>query len=109
MRAGELGVRVALGVTRSRLLGQFLVESLILCVASGIVGLGIAFAFQQILLASVCAFESIFSLDQRFSNSACGDIRSVCARLAPINGMSPNANTTTVARSIAIAVSKRLS
>ena len=50
-RAGEVAVRVALGVTRSRLLGQFLVESLMLCVAGGIVGLGFAYAFQQILLA----------------------------------------------------------
>jgi putative ABC transport system permease protein len=50
-RTSEVSVRVALGVTRARLLGQFVVESLILCVAGGIVGLGIAYAFQRILVA----------------------------------------------------------
>jgi putative ABC transport system permease protein len=50
-RTGEVSVRVALGVTPARLLGQFVVESLMLCVAGGIVGLGIAYAFQRILVA----------------------------------------------------------
>lgn len=41
-RAGELAVRSALGASRMRLLGQLMIESLVLAVAAGALGLGLA-------------------------------------------------------------------
>jgi predicted permease len=50
-RQRELGLRVALGADRSDLVRHFLLESLLLSVVAGIVGLGIAFAALEVLLA----------------------------------------------------------
>src|SRR5262245_35200818 len=53
MRQKELAVRLSLGASRGRLVGQLLVESLVLSSAGGLLGLGIAFALTRSLLALV--------------------------------------------------------
>ncbi|HSM85904.1 MAG TPA: FtsX-like permease family protein, partial [Candidatus Limnocylindrales bacterium] len=50
-RQTELGVRSALGASRGRLVRQFLTESLVLCVAGGAAGVGLAFLGVTGLLA----------------------------------------------------------
>lgn len=65
-RLGEVGIRVALGAGRSRLLRQVLAESLILAFAGGVAGLGLAFlgvrTLKDLAPASLPRVEEI-SLD----------------------------------------------
>ena len=51
-RTHELGIRSALGASRSRLLRQMLTESVVVALAGGIVGLGVAYAGVRLLLAA---------------------------------------------------------
>ncbi len=51
VRARELAIRTALGASRIRLIGQQLVESLVVSVAGGCLGLGLAWAINRVLAA----------------------------------------------------------
>jgi putative ABC transport system permease protein len=51
-RTHELGIRAALGASRSRLVRQLLTESLIVAWAGGVIGLGVAYAGVALLLAA---------------------------------------------------------
>jgi putative ABC transport system permease protein len=48
-RTREIGVRRALGATRSDILGQFIIESLIISLLGGVIGIGIGFALATII------------------------------------------------------------
>src|SRR5580700_8082125 len=48
-RMRELGVRVALGAGRGRITRQLLAEALLIGIAAGVIGIGLAFAFLRLL------------------------------------------------------------
>ena len=48
-RTREIGIRIALGATRSNILMQFLVESTVLCLVGGVLGIGLGIAASMLL------------------------------------------------------------
>lgn len=52
-RTGEMGVRTALGAGRARLVRQVLTESVLLGVVSGLIGMGLAVAAFDVIVASL--------------------------------------------------------
>lgn len=48
-RTREIGIRKALGATNAHVLGQFLIESLLMCVVGGIIGIAVAYVFAFVV------------------------------------------------------------
>jgi predicted permease len=57
-RQKEIAVRLAIGASRGRIIGQLLVESLTLSLLGGLAGLGLAFAADKVLLTSYLPAET---------------------------------------------------
>lgn len=55
-RTREIGIRKALGATDSHILGQFLIEALIMCITGGIIGISLGYGLAY-LIALQLAFE----------------------------------------------------
>ena len=48
-RTREIGLRKALGATRNMILGQFLMEAVMICLIAGLVGMGIAYGLSLVI------------------------------------------------------------
>jgi predicted permease len=68
-RAKEMALRVAIGAGRGRLITQLLIESLLIAIAGGVLGLAVGFGavklFQQIQLPTDLPVALTFQLDRR--------------------------------------------
>jgi len=60
-RIGEIGVRMAVGATRSDILRQFLIEAVVVCLVGGILGISVALGMGTILNALFPGFGLTFS------------------------------------------------
>lgn len=52
-RTREIGLRMALGACKSNIMNQFLTEAIVLCILSGLVGLGLGFGMSQLAMESM--------------------------------------------------------
>lgn len=55
-RTREIGIRKALGATNRHIFGQFILESLIMCLGGGLIGLGLAYGLA-FLIAAPLSFQ----------------------------------------------------
>jgi len=62
-RAGEIGVRRALGATRGAIFAQFLVEAGLLGLAGGLLGLGLAWAGLWLVRHGPATYARLAQLD----------------------------------------------
>ncbi len=61
-RTNIIGIKKALGAKQSVILSEFLIESVILCIVGGLIGLGVVYAILK-LLTNVMAYEVYLSFD----------------------------------------------
>jgi putative ABC transport system permease protein len=66
-RQKEIAVRASIGASRQQIFRQFLIESLLLAVIGGAVGVGLAYALMKALLAAMPPFILLSEADVRMS------------------------------------------
>ncbi|HEY0428338.1 MAG TPA: ABC transporter permease [Pyrinomonadaceae bacterium] len=97
-RTFEVGLRKALGATRKQILLQFLIESALMCIAGGILGLLLAFAVTQLitaLLEITMTITLIYVVISVLASSGIGILAGLypawkAARLDPIVALTQN-------------------
>ncbi len=89
-RRRELAIRAAVGAARSRLLRQSLTESVVLALASGVLGLGVAYLLLQLLVAQTPPALRGVGLDRAALDlTVLGFTLAVCVLTGVVAGLLP--------------------
>lgn len=95
-RTREIGVRMAVGARRSDILQQFLIESVLVCLLGGVLGIGVALALGAALELVDAGFSLVFSVNSILAAFACSSLIGVgfgflparrAARLDPVEAL----------------------
>ncbi|PZS97568.1 MacB family efflux pump subunit [Stenotrophomonas maltophilia] len=73
-RTREIGVRMAVGARRSDILQQFLIESVLVCLLGGVLGIGVALALGAALELADAGFSLVFSVHSILAAFACSSL-----------------------------------
>ncbi|HYQ22323.1 MacB family efflux pump subunit [Stenotrophomonas sp.] len=73
-RTREIGVRMAVGARRSDILQQFLIESVLVCLLGGVLGIGVALALGAVLALADIGFTLVFSAASIVAAFACSSL-----------------------------------
>ncbi|GAB3050049.1 MacB family efflux pump subunit [Stenotrophomonas tumulicola] len=73
-RTREIGVRMAVGARRSDILQQFLIESVLVCLLGGLLGIGVALALGLVLALADVGFSLVFSTESILAAFACSSL-----------------------------------
>lgn len=97
-RTSEIGVRMAVGARQSDIMGQFLIEAILVCVLGGLIGIGLSFLIGMIINAVGGEnFGFIYSPLSVFTAFTCSTLIGVvfgflpaknAARLDPVEALS---------------------
>jgi len=82
-RTREIGLRKALGARRQTILLQFLIESVMICLIGGVIGLGITLFITFAISQLVPSFPIQISFDLVFASLAVSVITGIISGLAP--------------------------
>jgi putative ABC transport system permease protein len=66
-RQKEIGVRASMGASRQRIFGQFLIESLLMALIGGVLGVALAYVLMKVILAAMPPFTLLSEADVRMS------------------------------------------
>ena len=82
-RTREIGVRMAVGARRSDILQQFLIESVLVCLLGGLLGIGMALALGGALAVADVGFNLVFSAASIIAAFACSSLIGIAFGFLP--------------------------
>lgn len=73
-RTKEIGVRMAVGARQSDILRQFLIESVLVCLCGGVIGIALAYLIGQVFAFTGGSFQMIYSTTSIIAAFACSTL-----------------------------------